>query len=45
MVEPAVEIGWVQLALASALILVAIALSAWQPRSDGGAVEKSAGGF
>jgi putative ABC transport system permease protein len=28
--EPAVEIGWVQLALASALILVAIALSAWQ---------------
>jgi putative ABC transport system permease protein len=28
--EPAVDIGWVQLALASALILVAVALSAWQ---------------
>jgi len=30
MTEPAVEIGWAQLALASALVLVAIALSAWQ---------------
>ncbi len=30
MTEPAVDIGWVQLTLASALILVAIALSAWQ---------------
>jgi putative ABC transport system permease protein len=30
MAEPAVEIGWVHLALASVLILVAIALSAWQ---------------
>jgi putative ABC transport system permease protein len=30
MTEPAVEIGWAQLALASPLILVAIALSAWQ---------------
>ncbi len=30
MAEPAVDIGWVQLALASALVLVAIALSAWQ---------------
>lgn len=30
MAEPAVDIGWVQLTLASALILIAIALSAWQ---------------
>ncbi len=30
MIEPAVEIGWGQLGLASALVLVAIALSAWQ---------------
>jgi len=30
MTNPTVEIGWIKLALASALILVAIALSAWQ---------------
>lgn len=30
MTETAVDIGWIRLALASALVLVAIALSAWQ---------------